>query len=37
VRISLHSRKHFRPGVASGNRYPDAQLVHMDSEKHATA
>jgi aryl-alcohol dehydrogenase-like predicted oxidoreductase len=29
--------KAFPPGVASGNRYPDAQLVHMDSEKHATA
>jgi pyridoxine 4-dehydrogenase len=29
--------KTFPPGVASGNRYPDAQLVHMDSEKRATA
>jgi aryl-alcohol dehydrogenase-like predicted oxidoreductase len=28
--------KAFPPGVASGNRYPDAQLVHMDSEKHAS-
>jgi pyridoxine 4-dehydrogenase len=25
----------FPPGVASGNRYPDSQLVHMDSEKAA--
>ena len=25
------------PGIASGGRYPDAQLVHMDSEKQATA
>ena len=25
--------KAFPPGVASGNRYPDAQLAHMDSEK----
>jgi aryl-alcohol dehydrogenase-like predicted oxidoreductase len=23
----------FPPGVAAGNRYPDSQLVHMDSEK----
>ena len=23
----------FPPGVAAGNRYPDAQLAHMDSEK----
>ena len=29
--------KAFPPGVASGNRYPDAQLAHMDSEKQATA
>jgi aryl-alcohol dehydrogenase-like predicted oxidoreductase len=29
--------KAFPPGVASGNRYPDAQFVHMDSEKRATA
>jgi pyridoxine 4-dehydrogenase len=29
--------KAFPPGAASGNRYPDAQLVHMDSEKRATA
>ena len=29
--------KAFPPGVASGNRYPDAQLMHMDSEKQATA
>src|SRR6201992_2598047 len=28
--------KAFPPGVASGNRYPDAQLVHMDSEKRAS-
>jgi pyridoxine 4-dehydrogenase len=25
----------FPPGVAAGNRYPDSQLVHMDSEKAA--
>jgi aryl-alcohol dehydrogenase-like predicted oxidoreductase len=25
--------KAFPPGVAAGNRYPDSQLVHMDSEK----
>ena len=25
----------FPPGVASGNRYPDSQLAHMDSEKAA--
>jgi len=29
--------KAFPPGAASGNRYPDSQLVHMDSEKRATA
>ncbi|MGB7225090.1 MAG: aldo/keto reductase [Bradyrhizobium sp.] len=29
--------KAFPPGAASGNRYPDAQLVHMESEKRATA
>jgi len=29
--------KAFPPGAAAGNRYPDAQLVHMDSERHATA
>jgi aryl-alcohol dehydrogenase-like predicted oxidoreductase len=29
--------KAFPPGIASGGRYPDAQLVHMDSEKQATA
>jgi len=29
--------KAFPPGVASGNRYPDAQLAHMDSEKQARA
>jgi pyridoxine 4-dehydrogenase len=29
--------KAFPPGAASGNRYPDAQLAHMDSEKRATA
>jgi aryl-alcohol dehydrogenase-like predicted oxidoreductase len=28
--------KAFPPGVASGNRYPDTQLAHMDSEKRAT-
>jgi aryl-alcohol dehydrogenase-like predicted oxidoreductase len=26
--------KAFPPGVAAGARYPDAQLAHMDSEKH---
>lgn len=25
--------KAFPPGAASGNRYPEAQLAHMDSEK----
>ena len=25
------------PGAAAGHRYPEAQLVHMDSEKRATA
>jgi aryl-alcohol dehydrogenase-like predicted oxidoreductase len=25
--------KAFPPGIAAGGRYPDAQLVHMDSEK----
>jgi len=25
--------KAFPPGAAAGNRYPDSQLVHMDSEK----
>ncbi len=25
----------FPPGVAAGNRYPDSQLVHMDSERKA--
>jgi aryl-alcohol dehydrogenase-like predicted oxidoreductase len=29
--------KAFPPGIASGNRYPDAQLVHMDSEKRPMA
>ena len=29
--------KAFPPGAASGNRYPDSQLVHMDSEKRASA
>ncbi|SHN75217.1 aldo/keto reductase [Bradyrhizobium erythrophlei] len=29
--------KAFPPGAAAGNRYPDAQLAHMDSEKRATA
>jgi pyridoxine 4-dehydrogenase len=29
--------KAFPPGAASGNRYPDAQLAHMDSEKRASA
>ena len=29
--------KAFPLGAASGNRYPDAQLAHMDSEKRATA
>jgi pyridoxine 4-dehydrogenase len=29
--------KAFPPGVAAGNRYADAQLAHMDSEKRATA
>jgi aryl-alcohol dehydrogenase-like predicted oxidoreductase len=29
--------KAFPPGIASGNRYPDAQLAHMDSEKRPTA
>jgi aryl-alcohol dehydrogenase-like predicted oxidoreductase len=28
--------KAFPPGAAAGNRYPDAQLAHMDSEKRAT-
>jgi aryl-alcohol dehydrogenase-like predicted oxidoreductase len=28
--------KTFPPGVASGNRYPDQQLAHMDSEKRAS-
>ena len=28
--------KAFPPGVASGNRYPDAQFLHMDSEKQAS-
>jgi aryl-alcohol dehydrogenase-like predicted oxidoreductase len=28
--------KAFPPGVASGNRYPDAQFLHMDSEKRAS-
>ena len=27
----------FPPGVASGNRYPDSQLAHMDSEKRGRA
>ena len=27
--------KAFPPGAAAGARYPEAQLVHMDSEKHA--
>jgi aryl-alcohol dehydrogenase-like predicted oxidoreductase len=27
--------KAFPPGVAAGARYPESQLVHMDSEKHA--
>jgi aryl-alcohol dehydrogenase-like predicted oxidoreductase len=29
--------KAFPPGAAAGHRYPDAQLAHMDSEKHASA
>ena len=29
--------KAFPPGVAAGARYPEAQLVHMDSEKPAKA
>lgn len=29
--------KAFPPGVAFGNRYPDSQLAHMDSEKRAMA
>jgi aryl-alcohol dehydrogenase-like predicted oxidoreductase len=29
--------KAFPPGVAAGARYPEAQLVHMDSEKRKTA
>jgi aryl-alcohol dehydrogenase-like predicted oxidoreductase len=29
--------KAFPPGVAAGGRYPDAQLVHLDSEKRAKA
>jgi aryl-alcohol dehydrogenase-like predicted oxidoreductase len=29
--------KAFPPGVAAGGRYADAQLVHMDSEKRASA
>jgi aryl-alcohol dehydrogenase-like predicted oxidoreductase len=29
--------KAFPPGIASGKRYPDAQLVHMDSEKQPMA
>ena len=27
----------FPPGVAAGGRYPDAQLVHLDSEKRTRA
>ncbi|HET7885507.1 MAG TPA: aldo/keto reductase [Bradyrhizobium sp.] len=27
----------FPPGAAAGHRYPEAQLVHMDSEKRASA
>jgi len=29
--------KAFPPGAAAGNRYPDSQLAHMDSEKRQTA
>ena len=29
--------KAFPPGAAAGNRYPDSQLVHMDSEKRLKA
>ena len=29
--------KAFPPGIAAGNRYPDSQLAHMDSEKRARA
>jgi aryl-alcohol dehydrogenase-like predicted oxidoreductase len=29
--------KTFPPGIAAGNRYPDSQLAHMDSEKRARA
>ncbi len=29
--------KAFPPGAAAGNRYPDSQLAHMDSEKAARA
>jgi len=28
--------KAFPPGVAAGERYPEAQLVHMDSERRLT-
>ena len=29
--------KAFPPGIAAGNRYPDAQLAHMDSERRVRA
>jgi pyridoxine 4-dehydrogenase len=29
--------KAFPPGIAAGERYPEAQLVHMDSERKLTA
>ena len=29
--------KAFPPGAATGHRYPDSQLAHLDSEKRATA
>jgi hypothetical protein len=28
--------KAFPPGAAAGSRYPESQLVHMDSEKKAS-
>ncbi len=29
--------KAFPPGIAAGERYPESQLVHMDSERRLTA
>jgi hypothetical protein len=29
--------KRFPPGVASGPRYPQSQLAHLDSERRLTA